>query len=104
MPKYLKARTRVRNVETANDTQAIEDLKAREKTILSDLKLVVLTYPALADKQDDILKQLKDAWDKFDETKKTYLAEYHDAEVQTTFDLDELELLLEDIENFQFGQ
>jgi len=104
MPKYLKATTRVRNVETANDTQAIEDLKEREKTILADLKLLVLTYPALADKQEEILNQLKDAWAKFDKTKDTYLAQYHDAEVQTTFDLDELELLLEDIENFQFGQ
>lgn len=104
MANYLKARTRERNVETANDTTAIEDLKEREKTILADLKVVVLTYPALADKQEEILNQLKEAWAKFDKTKEAYLAQYHDAEVDTSFDLDQLELLLEDIENFQFGQ
>lgn len=104
MAKYLTVNIEVPNRVTANDTQAIEELKKTEKTLTDRLQLIVDNYPEAADKQEEILQQLKNAWAKFEASKATYLAGKHEEEQSINYDLEEVETLLDKIENFTFGQ
>lgn len=104
MVKWLKVPTEAPNRVTANDETAIAELQATETRLKTLLERIVEAYPGIAPKSEEMLEQLRSAWAKFDIVKANYLSGTHEEEIETTFNLEEFEDLLNDIENFTFGQ